>query len=100
MPPQPQLVRELGSILRNQVPSARASVLDAYGETLFRAWRGASGACALEVEALIQARTRYLLLCMHVDLRWVPVDLTPASARPSPTVLTVLQRLPARDQVR
>jgi hypothetical protein len=53
---QPQLVRELGAIVRNQVPAARRSVLGAYGEVLFRAWRDAAGACALEVEALIQAR--------------------------------------------
>ena len=54
--PQPQLVRELGAIVRNQVPAARRSVLSAYGEVLFRGWRDAAGACALEVEALIQAR--------------------------------------------
>ena len=64
-PQQPQLVRELGSILRNQVPAARRSVLEAYGETLCRAWREASGACALEVEALIQARMPHTPLCTH-----------------------------------
>ncbi len=47
-------MRELGAILRNQVPSGRKSVLDAYGEILYRAWRDATGACRLEVEALIQ----------------------------------------------
>lgn len=54
---QAQLVRELGAIVRNQVPSGRASVLEAYGEILLRGWRAAAGACLFEVEALIQART-------------------------------------------
>ncbi len=53
---QAQLVRELGAIVRNQVPSGRASVLEAYGEILLRGWRAAAGACLFEVEALIQAR--------------------------------------------
>jgi hypothetical protein len=53
---QAQLVRELGAIVRNQAPSGRASVLDAYGEVLLRGWRAAAGACLFEVEALIQAR--------------------------------------------
>lgn len=47
---QPQLVRELTAIVRNQVPGGRATVLDAYGEVLFRAWRDAAGPCLLEVE--------------------------------------------------
>jgi hypothetical protein len=53
---QAQLVRELGAIVRNQAPSGRASVLDAYGEVLLRGWRAAAGACLFEVEALMQAR--------------------------------------------
>lgn len=53
-PAQAQMVRELGAIVRNQVPAARPSVLSAYGEVLFRAARDASGACAYEVEALVQ----------------------------------------------
>ena len=52
---QGQLVRELGAVMRNQVPCLRDSVLDAYGEVLHRAWREATGACALETEQLIQA---------------------------------------------
>ncbi len=51
---QPQMVRELGAVVRNQVPAARPSVLSAYGEVLFRAARDAGGACAYEVEALVQ----------------------------------------------
>ena len=54
---QPQLVRELTAIVRNQIPSGRASVLDSYGEIVFRAWRDASGACLYEVEhGCIQVR--------------------------------------------
>ena len=40
-------MRELGAIVRNQVPSGRASVLEAYGELLLRGWRAAAGACLL-----------------------------------------------------
>lgn len=50
-------MRELGAIVRNQAPSGRASVLEAYGEVLLRGWRAAAGACLFEVEALIQVRT-------------------------------------------
>ena len=52
-------MRELGAIVRNQAPSGRASVLEAYGEVLLRGWRAAAGACLFEVEALIQARAGY-----------------------------------------
>ena len=34
-----------------QIPSGRKSVLDAYGEIIFRAWKEATGPCLLEVEA-------------------------------------------------
>ncbi|KAK9830117.1 hypothetical protein WJX72_009857 [[Myrmecia] bisecta] len=47
---QPQLVRELTAIVRNQIPSGRKSVLDAYREIVYRAWRDATGACAYEME--------------------------------------------------
>ncbi len=53
-------MRELGAIVRNQAPSGRASVLDAYGEVLLRGWRAAAGACLFEVEALIQVATACL----------------------------------------
>ena len=51
---QPQLVRELGSIIRNQVSVGRKSILDAYGDILFRAWRDCTGVCLVEVENLVQ----------------------------------------------
>ncbi|KAL6780413.1 hypothetical protein ACKKBF_B13240 [Auxenochlorella protothecoides x Auxenochlorella symbiontica] len=40
---QPAFVAELTAIIKNQVPAGRASVLDAYGEILFRAVSGAEG---------------------------------------------------------
>jgi condensin-2 complex subunit G2 len=52
---QPAFVRELAAIVRNQVPAGRRSVLEAYGEVVYRAWAGATGACLLEVQhTLIQ----------------------------------------------
>ncbi|BDA48499.1 Condensin-2 complex subunit G2 [Coccomyxa sp. Obi] len=51
---EPQMVRELGAIIRNQIPSGRKSVLEAYGEILYRAWRESTAACLLEVENQVQ----------------------------------------------
>lgn len=47
---EPAFARELAAIVRNQIPAGRKSVLDAYGEVLYRAWAGAQGACLLEVQ--------------------------------------------------
>ncbi|KAK3244146.1 hypothetical protein CYMTET_46231 [Cymbomonas tetramitiformis] len=47
---QPQFTRELQAIVRNQIPSGRRSILEAYGEILFRAWRNATGPCLAELE--------------------------------------------------
>lgn len=62
---QPQMVRELGAIIRNQIPSGRKSVLEAYGEILYRAWRESTAACLLEVENQVQV-TRFLSCCLHI----------------------------------
>ena len=51
-------MRELGAVIRNQIPCLRPAILEAYGDILHRAWREASGACALEAEHLIQASLR------------------------------------------
>jgi hypothetical protein len=48
------MVRELGAIIRNQIPAGRKSVLEAYGDILYRAWREGSGLCLLELEEFIQ----------------------------------------------
>lgn len=43
-------VRELTAVVRNQIPSGRKSLLDAYAEVVFQAWRHTQGACRYEVE--------------------------------------------------
>ncbi len=50
------MVREMGAIIRNQIPSGRRSLLDAYGEILLRAWRECTAASLLAVEDLIQVQ--------------------------------------------
>ena len=56
---QGHMVRELGAIIRNQIPSGRASLLDSYGEILLRAWRECTAASLLAVEDLIQVRSSW-----------------------------------------
>eukprot|EP00232_Nephroselmis_pyriformis_P015184 CAMPEP_0182884986 /NCGR_PEP_ID=MMETSP0034_2-20130328/19337_1 /TAXON_ID=156128 /ORGANISM="Nephroselmis pyriformis, Strain CCMP717" /LENGTH=877 /DNA_ID=CAMNT_0025018231 /DNA_START=21 /DNA_END=2651 /DNA_ORIENTATION=+ len=46
----PQMARELVAIIKNQIPAGRKSVLDAYGDILYRAWRTASGPTVYELE--------------------------------------------------
>lgn len=43
-------MRELTAIIRNQIPAGRKSILDAYGEIAFQAWRHTFGGCRYEVE--------------------------------------------------
>ena len=50
----PKLVEELMAIIRNQVPAGRKSVLEAFGDILFRAWRDLDGACLDQWEACVQ----------------------------------------------
>lgn len=48
---QVAFVVELVAVIRNQVPGGRRTVLEAYGDVLFRGWRDASGTpCAYAVE--------------------------------------------------
>ena len=54
----PFQVRELTSIIRNQIADAtlmrgRSALLDNYSDVLFRAWRGTDGLCRYEVEATL-----------------------------------------------
>lgn len=52
---QPKMVYELTAVILNQIVSGRKSVLDAYGEIIFKAWRAATGACLERIEThLIQ----------------------------------------------
>ena len=53
---QPQLVRDLGAVVRNHIPGGRKSVLQAYGDVLFRGWQVSAGECHDEVEQLVQVR--------------------------------------------
>ena len=48
--PQPKMVVELTAVLLNQLLSGRKSVLDAYGEIVYKAWRDATGACLERIE--------------------------------------------------
>eukprot|EP00878_Enallax_costatus_P040587 GHUV01046903.1.p1 GENE.GHUV01046903.1~~GHUV01046903.1.p1 ORF type:complete len:352 (+),score=121.90 GHUV01046903.1:274-1329(+) len=51
----PSMVQEMTSVIRNQIPAGRRSVLDAYGEVILRGWRDAVGPCLAEIEtSLIQ----------------------------------------------
>lgn len=45
-----QLTKELIVMVRSQIPFGRKSILEAYGEILFRAWRTALGPCLHEIE--------------------------------------------------
>ena len=58
------MVREMGAIIRNQIPSGRRSMLDAYGEILLRAWRECTAASLLATEDLIQV-LQLLALPLH-----------------------------------
>lgn len=52
---QPKMVYELTAVVLNQIVSGRKSVLEAYAEIVFKAWRGATGACLERIEThLIQ----------------------------------------------
>lgn len=52
---QPKMVYELTAVILNQIVSGRKSVLEAYGEIVFKAWRAANGACLERIEThLIQ----------------------------------------------
>jgi Condensin II non structural maintenance of chromosomes subunit len=59
-------VRELTAIIRNQIPAGRKSILDAYGEIAFQAWRNTFGGCRFEVEhTLLQVRARAQRTPLH-----------------------------------
>lgn len=59
-------VRELTAIIRNQIPAGRKSILDAYGEIAFQAWRNTFGSCRFEVEhTLLQVRSLTQQMPLH-----------------------------------
>ncbi|XP_028764167.1 uncharacterized protein LOC114722329 [Neltuma alba] len=45
-----QLVKELLAMIRSQIPFGRKSMLEAYGDILFRAWKAAQGDSRVEIE--------------------------------------------------
>ncbi|KXZ52217.1 hypothetical protein GPECTOR_10g848 [Gonium pectorale] len=63
-----QMTRELGAIVRNQIPSGQRFTLEAYGEILFRAWRDTVGPCAAEVESELQALMQAAILASTPSL--------------------------------
>ena len=57
----PGTTRDLMAIVRNQIPAGRKSVLEHYGDVLFRAWRCAGEECLREIEREgVQARVTHL----------------------------------------
>ena len=78
-------MRELTAVIRNQIPAGRKSILDAYGEVLFQAWRHTNGGCRYEVEnTLVQvrhsaapmARAARLQLLARQRFRQIPVQVS------------------------
>lgn len=47
------LTRQLFEVVKEQLPAGRATLLDAYGDILFRAWRTAAGATSAEMERTV-----------------------------------------------
>lgn len=46
-----QLVKELLAMIRSQIPFGRKSMLEAYGDILFRAWKAMEGDSRVEIES-------------------------------------------------
>ncbi|KAL0343499.1 UNVERIFIED_CONTAM: Condensin-2 complex subunit G2 [Sesamum angustifolium] len=45
-----QLMKEVCAMIKSQIPFGRKSMLEAYGEIIFRAWKAAEGECKYEIE--------------------------------------------------
>ncbi|KAL0350500.1 UNVERIFIED_CONTAM: Condensin-2 complex subunit G2 [Sesamum radiatum] len=45
-----QLMKEVCAMIKSQIPFGRKSMLEAYGEIFFRAWKAAEGECKYEIE--------------------------------------------------
>lgn len=59
------MVYELTAVILNQIVSGRKSVLEAYGEIVFKAWRAATGACLERIEThLIQNVSQHAALSL------------------------------------
>jgi len=55
-------------LFSSQVPSGRQSVLQAYSDVLFRAWRDAAGPCLLQVEEVVQGLMQASVLASEPSL--------------------------------
>ncbi|KAL0450164.1 UNVERIFIED_CONTAM: Condensin-2 complex subunit G2 [Sesamum latifolium] len=45
-----QLMKEVCAMIKSQIPFGRKSMLEAYGEIIFRAWKAVEGECKYEIE--------------------------------------------------
>ncbi|KAG8384279.1 hypothetical protein BUALT_Bualt04G0101900 [Buddleja alternifolia] len=45
-----QLTKDVFAMIKSQIPYGRKSVLEAYGEIVFRAWKAVEGECKYEIE--------------------------------------------------
>ncbi|KAI3451928.1 hypothetical protein Pfo_008593 [Paulownia fortunei] len=45
-----QLTKEVCAMIKSQIPFGRKSMLEAYGEIVFRAWKAVEGECKYEIE--------------------------------------------------
>ncbi|MCO5567908.1 hypothetical protein L7F22_021604 [Adiantum nelumboides] len=91
-----QLTKELIVMVRSQLPFGRKSILEAYGEIIFRAWRMASGPCLQEIEdscvqGLIEGAVYASSKTLATSIRKVLVAFT--SQRAQDGVETLLFRL-------
>ena len=64
---QPKMVYELTAVILNQIVSGRKSVLQAYGEIVFKAWRAATGACLERIETHLIQNVSIALSSDHHD---------------------------------
>ncbi|KAL3138948.1 hypothetical protein ABBQ32_005760 [Trebouxia sp. C0010 RCD-2024] len=93
----PKMVYELTAVILNQIVSGRKSVLEAYGEIVFKAWRGATGACLERIEthliqnSLIRSALRASSPALAASLRHVLEGLH--SQRLTPGTDAMLLRL-------
>ena len=66
------MVYELTAVILNQIVSGRKSVLEAYGEIVFKAWRAATGACLERIETHLIQNVSSELSPDHQDTKCKP----------------------------
>ena len=76
------MVVELTAVLLNQLLCGRKSVLDAYGEIVYKAWRDATGACLERIENhLIQDVSVYVSCVRFFPQHLIASDQEPPLQR-------------------